>query len=1060
MSFSFLVGPVGSAAQAAPYESLRRGGDCRTFGPDGADVPAGPDDPWDRIAARLPEGWRPDAVLVRPADGPVPVGLLAAPVPVVAVATGWPLLWHGYRRLLPWFDLVLADLPGSERLSAAGRYPAQPVPVGGLDAAPVDPADTPKDIDVLFASNLPPAALHEHLPLLWPLAAVGERWAVTVARGVYGEAYRALLRRARVVVNTSQAGECNTRAVEAAAAGALLFQEADNREVPELFRPGEEFVPYTPADLPALLGHHLGDEAGRARLAAAGTARARGYAAGPQWEAALAAVGGMLPVLAERAARRPDPASPAGVLARAVMALCRPGPADPAAVAALARLASAHPDDANLHNFLGAAEATRPGATPDRVRPFFERAVERDPQHALARLNLAQALRDGGRPGEAVGHLRTALDQLQTAPELGSWVWDHGLYPAGCDLFRVEWERAAWHHPTDPHAEMFAKRRLLRWRAAVALAELTDDPIAGYEAYLARSDLAPSAAALGRVLARAGRHRDAAAYLRLALAQDPTDAAAARGLHAALGAAGDRDRQAVVARERAHFARVMPGLVPAEAWFRPAADAEATPAATRPPARPRGRERVSLTMIVRDEERRLPDCLASAADLADEVVVADTGSADRTREVAARFGAKVVEFPWADDFAAARNEALRHATGSWVWWLDADDRLDPANRDRARALFARLGGEPDAYVMKVRSPLDPAGKAARELDQVRLFPNRPGVRWRYRIHEQIMPAVREHGGDLRWSEVTIDHLGYADPAVRRRKLDRNLRLLEMEDADRPGDAYTLFNLGWTTLDLGRPRDAVGYLERSLAKARPTASFLRKLYVLMAKGHRAAGDPGRAPGTCRAALERFPDDLELLVEAAALMREAGDLAGAEAALNRVLTVRPKRYLASTEVGLQGYKARHLLAGVVAAGGRAAEAEGLWRRALAERPDFTPAALGLAHLLAREGRWDDLLGVADALAADPAARDRAEVFRARAHLARGEWAAARAVLEGVVARSPGGTQGWLLLSRALLQEGRDWEAAERALTAVLERQPGHAEAEGNLRVLRERRAAAAG
>src|SRR5262249_33980822 len=114
----------------------------------------------------------------------------------------------------------------------------------------------------------------------------------------------------------------------------------------------------------------------------------------------------------------------------------------------------------------------------------------------------------------------------------------------------------------------------------------------------------------------------------------------------------------------------------------PTAVVAAAPAGARP--------RVSLCMIVRDEEANLPACLASAADLVDEVVVVDTGSTDRTREVAARFGARVFDFPWVDDFAAARNESLRHATGDWVFWMDADDRLDEDNRGRLRGLFAGL----------------------------------------------------------------------------------------------------------------------------------------------------------------------------------------------------------------------------------------------------------------------------------------------------------------------------------------------------------------------------------
>jgi glycosyltransferase involved in cell wall biosynthesis len=90
--------------------------------------------------------------------------------------------------------------------------------------------------------------------------------------------------------------------------------------------------------------------------------------------------------------------------------------------------------------------------------------------------------------------------------------------------------------------------------------------------------------------------------------------------------------------------------------------------------------KVSLTMIVRDEEKNISACLQSVAGLFDEIVVVDTGSTDRTREIAREFGAKVFDFAWVDDFAAARNEALARATGDYAFWLDADDVVDPPER--------------------------------------------------------------------------------------------------------------------------------------------------------------------------------------------------------------------------------------------------------------------------------------------------------------------------------------------------------------------------------------------
>jgi glycosyltransferase involved in cell wall biosynthesis len=151
--------------------------------------------------------------------------------------------------------------------------------------------------------------------------------------------------------------------------------------------------------------------------------------------------------------------------------------------------------------------------------------------------------------------------------------------------------------------------------------------------------------------------------------------------------------------------------------------------------------RVSLTMIVRNEEANLSGCLASAADLVDEIIVVDTGSTDRTKEVAGRLGARVYDFPWCDDFAAARNESLRHATGQWIFWLDADDRLDEENRGKLQALLAGLKTENVAYVMRCCSQSGATGGSTAAVDHVRLFPRHPEIRWQYRVHEQILPSV-------------------------------------------------------------------------------------------------------------------------------------------------------------------------------------------------------------------------------------------------------------------------------------------------------------------------------
>src|SRR5262245_1489579 len=90
---------------------------------------------------------------------------------------------------------------------------------------------------------------------------------------------------------------------------------------------------------------------------------------------------------------------------------------------------------------------------------------------------------------------------------------------------------------------------------------------------------------------------------------------------------------------------------------------------------PAAASRISAAMIVRDEEAYLDDCLKSIVDEVDEIVIVDTGSRDRTCDIARRYGARLFDLPWTGDFAAARNHALDRASGDWILYIDADERL-------------------------------------------------------------------------------------------------------------------------------------------------------------------------------------------------------------------------------------------------------------------------------------------------------------------------------------------------------------------------------------------------
>lgn len=291
-------------------------------------------------------------------------------------------------------------------------------------------------------------------------------------------------------------------------------------------------------------------------------------------------------------------------------------------------------------------------------------------------------------------------------------------------------------------------------------------------------------------------------------------------------------------------------------------------------------QRLSVSMIVRNEEHHLPGCLSSVRPLADEIVVVDTGSTDRTAEIAVSLDARVVTWQWRDDFAAARNESLRHATGDWVLVLDADERVIPEEFAQLQPVLAA----PDVIGVELwlRSELPPGQPAASlATPYCRLFRNRPGVHFTGRIHEQVAPSLRALGGRIVRSHVEILHLGYAVPEGS--KLSRNLRLLALELEERPGDPFALFNLGLTLAAQERWDEAEEALGRALeSRLHRLDPQLRAVALTkLAESAMARGQWDAALTWSRRALGEDVDlALARFAEGRALF-ELGDWEGAEA-----------------------------------------------------------------------------------------------------------------------------------------------------------------------------------
>jgi tetratricopeptide (TPR) repeat protein len=460
-------------------------------------------------------------------------------------------------------------------------------------------------------------------------------------------------------------------------------------------------------------------------------------------------------------------------------------------------------------------------------------------------------------------------------------------------------------------------------------------------------------------------------------------------------------------------------------------------------------QRVSLCLIAKNEAHRLPKCLGSVADLVHETILVDTGSTDATKAVAAQYGAKIFDFPWRDDFAAARNESIRHATGEWIFWLDCDHWIDDENRERLRRLFAGLQDENVAYLMKWRSPSDEGGSEATLLDAVQLFRNDPRIRWQYRIHEQIRPSIQQTGAQTRWSDVVINHSGYQNAKEKHQKLERNLRLLTLENQERPEQVSTLFHLGWTYYLLGQPIEAWQPLQRSLALSKPTETVVRKIYALLVRCARQTGRQQDAFNVCVAGRQHYPNDPELLFHEGQLRREGGDLAGAEAVLKHLLQSAPENYIAaSVDPGIKGFKGRCALAEVYRDQGRVHDAEREWRAALAEHPDFTPAWLSIGDMWLQHGRHQDVDKLVEQLSANPRTAIDGALLKARSLMMRKDFAASKKLLTETIARDPKAPWPRELLAHALLMEGTDTPALIQALRDLLALDPTNNFALANL------------
>ena len=486
-------------------------------------------------------------------------------------------------------------------------------------------------------------------------------------------------------------------------------------------------------------------------------------------------------------------------------------------------------------------------------------------------------------------------------------------------------------------------------------------------------------------------------------------------------------------------------------------------------ARPASGLTLSLCMIVRDEEQMLPRCLAAAAPAVDEIVIVDTGSNDRTIEIARSFGARVIEQEWTGSFSDARNVSFDAASSDWIVYLDADEVLEADDVDALRALTGQTWRE--AFYLVETSWIGQEGDGSSIVNNaLRMFRNRPEYRFKDRLHEQILHTLPTYvPGRIECSPVRISHYGYLGSVRKaKEKSQRNLELLQRQAAETAPSAFLHFNLGSEYAAAGDYTAAAAELQSARSMLIDDASlkathYAPSLLTRLVTSLRLAGRLAQARTVAAEALELFGDLTDIVLAQGRIAQALGDEPEAVALYRRCIEMgdAPAKYGAM--VGAGTFLPRVALAELHLARDEAGASRELLAWCVEHHPTFLALAGLYATALLRDGvapadalveleRLESLpaivrftIATAFANAGQPAAaaeqylvglsgapeNHAARVALAELWLTQGEWEQAAQQARRVPAADPVGGQACRIeLCAVIGREGADGAAAALA------------------------------
>lgn len=228
---------------------------------------------------------------------------------------------------------------------------------------------------------------------------------------------------------------------------------------------------------------------------------------------------------------------------------------------------------------------------------------------------------------------------------------------------------------------------------------------------------------------------------------------------------------------------------------------------------------ISACLIAKNEEKYLEGCLQRLKPYGFEIIVTDTGSTDRTKEIAAKYADKVLDFEWIDDFSAARNFCAQHASNNWILSIDCDEYVNDVDVPKIRILMQKF---PHALgIINITNIIiGNGGQQQYGKEQVIRFYNRKHFSFINRIHEQLVvnnPAKAEVYDERFIMPMEMIHHGYAiGPEEMKKKQQRNLDMLLKSLESNPEDPYACFQVGQSNYVLGNYELAIEYYNKALS----------------------------------------------------------------------------------------------------------------------------------------------------------------------------------------------------------------------------------------------------